>query len=48
VVGGALVGGIIGGSSTSDRWEEIPLDELRVSLLPERHGGFAVGVRLKL
>ena len=41
-VGGAL-GGITGYFIKTDRWEEIPLDRLRVSLAPERDGGFALG-----
>ena len=48
---GALAGGIVGvlvgrrvGTNTKiDRWEEVPLDGIRVSLAPQRDG-FSVGV----
>jgi hypothetical protein len=41
---GAGVGAIIGALSTSDRWEEVPMDRLRVSLVPQHRGGLAVSV----
>ena len=48
LVGGALFGVIGAGIGTfikTDRWEEVPLDRLRVSFGPKRDG-FAVGVRV--
>lgn len=45
---GALVGAVVGGSSRSERWEEVPLDRLRVSVVPQRGGGFGVMVSLRL
>ncbi len=41
--GGALIGVIIGALTKSDRWEEVPLDRLRVSFVPQRDGRFALG-----
>ena len=42
---GALLGALIGAFSTTDRWEEVPLDRLRLSFAPKRDG-FAVGMRI--
>ncbi len=42
--GGALIGGVIGALIKSDRWEEVPLDQLRVSFMPQRDGRFAFGL----
>ncbi len=42
-VGGLLVGTTAGLLIKSDRWEEVPLDRLRVSLVPRRDG-FALGL----
>jgi hypothetical protein len=39
---GAGVGWLIGSAIKSDRWEEVPLDQLRVSFVPGP-GGFALG-----
>ena len=52
---GALVGGAIGAglgagirlAVKSDRWEEAPLDRLRVSVLPQRGGGLGLGVSVR-
>ena len=43
-VGGAFIGGVIGALSTTDRWEEVPLDQLRVSFVPQRDGRFRLGL----
>jgi len=44
--GGALVGAGIGAFIwTSDEWEEVPLDRLRVSVVPTRNG-FGIGARI--
>jgi hypothetical protein len=37
VIGGAL-GALTGAFIKTDRWEEVPLDRLRVSVLPQRSG----------
>ena len=42
--GGALIGAVIGAATSGDRWEEIPLDQLRVSFAPQRDGRFAFGL----
>ena len=40
---GAPIGGFIGAFVTSNRWEEVPLDRMRVSFAPRRDG-FALGL----
>ncbi len=49
VVGGALgmIGGILMARTVVDRWEEVPLDRLRVSLGPQRDGRFGVGALVR-
>ncbi|UCC85234.1 MAG: hypothetical protein JSW46_10100, partial [Gemmatimonadota bacterium] len=42
------VGAAVGSSIKTDRWEEVPLDQLRVTIAPRPSGGLSVGVRLKL
>ena len=42
-VPGLLVGTIVGALTKSDRWEEVPLDQLRVSIAPQRDGSFGLG-----
>jgi len=44
---GALVGGTIGSLIKTDRWEEVPLDRLRVSLGPQRDGRFGFGASVR-
>ena len=48
IVGGALagvvLGGIVGETIKVDRWVEVPLDRLRVSLGPQRDGRFRLGL----
>ena len=50
VVGGGLgilgagVGAGIGALIKSERWEEVPLDRLRVNIVPLRDGRFALGL----
>jgi len=41
VVGGVF-GAFIGSLTLTDRWEEVPLDRLRLSLTPQRQGGHAL------
>ena len=42
VLGGAA-GAIVGHYIKTDLWEEVPIEGLRVSLAPQRDGGFALG-----
>jgi hypothetical protein len=42
---GALTGVVIGALIKTDKWEEVPLDGLRVSIAT-RGGGVGVGIRL--
>ena len=45
--GGAVVGLLVGTTAglliKTDRWEEVPLDQIRVSFMPQRDG-FALGI----
>jgi hypothetical protein len=41
---GAIVGSVVGALVKSERWEEVPLDRLRVSIAPQRDGRFALGM----
>lgn len=45
---GATLGLVIGAMSRSDRWEEVPLDELRVSLMPHKTPALTVSMSLRL
>ena len=45
-----LAGGLVGaavGAFKRDRWEEVPLERLSVSLTPQRDGGFALGFSVR-
>ena len=44
---GGIVGGFVGYLIKTDRWEEVPLERLRVSLNPQRDGGFALGFSVR-
>ncbi len=44
---GALVGGLVGSQIKTERWEEVPLDRLRVSIVPLRDGRFALGLSVE-
>jgi hypothetical protein len=44
---GLVIGAIFGALIKTDRWEEVPLDKLRVSLVPQRDGWFALGVSVR-
>ncbi len=46
-LGGLLVGATIGRSSKTDRWREVPLDRLRVSVVPQRDGRFGLGLSVR-
>jgi hypothetical protein len=41
---GAGLGAITGAFIKTERWEEVPLDRLRVSFAPKRDGRFALGM----
>ena len=43
VGGGAGIGALVGWLIKTDRWEEVPLNQLRVSVVPQRDGRFALG-----
>jgi hypothetical protein len=45
--GGALVGSGIGLLLKTDRWEEVPLDRLRVSYAPQRKGRMALRLTVR-
>ena len=45
--GGALIGVIIGALTKTDRWEEVPLDQIRVSFVPQRDGRFGLGFSVR-
>ncbi len=44
---GAFVGALVGASTNTDRWEEVPLDQLRVSFVPQRDGRFGLGLSVR-
>ena len=44
---GGVVGGFVGYLIKTDRWEEVPLERLRVSLAPKRDGGFTLGFSVR-
>ena len=44
---GTLIGLGIGAASKSERWEEVPLDQLRVSFVPQRDGRFGLGLSVR-
>jgi hypothetical protein len=41
---GTLLGTAIGTVTKTERWEEVPLDQLRVSVAPQRDGRFGFGI----
>ena len=41
---GALIGVLIGAAIKTEKWEEVPLDQLRVSFVPQRDGRFGLGL----
>ena len=43
---GALIGAGVGAATKSERWEEVPLDQLRVSFAPQRNGRFGLSMSL--
>ncbi len=45
--GGLVAGALIGSAIKTDRWQEVPLDELRVSFGPQRDGRFGFGASVR-
>ena len=45
-VAGGIVGAGVGALIRTDRWEEVPLDRLRVSIVPQRGGRLGFGVSI--
>ena len=41
---GALIGVLMGAAIKTEKWEEVPLDQFRVSFVPQRDGRFAIGL----
>ena len=46
-VAGLLIGSIVGALITTERWEEIPLDRLRLQVAPQRDGRFGLGLSVR-
>ena len=44
---GTVAGGLMGKAARGDRWEEVPLDQLRVSITPHRDGRFGLGLSVR-
>jgi hypothetical protein len=44
---GFVAGLVTGLAWRTDRWEEVPLDQLRVSFTPQRDGRFALGFSVR-
>ena len=44
---GALVGALVGATRKTERWEEVPLDRLRVSFVPLHDGRLGIGASVK-
>jgi hypothetical protein len=42
---GAGIGALAGAATKTDRWEEVPLERLRVTFVPQRDGRFGPSVR---
>ena len=45
--GGLVAGALIGSATNTDRWEEVPLDQLRVSFGPQPDGRMALGLLVR-
>ncbi len=46
-LGGLVTGAFIGLAIQTDRWREVPLDRVRVSLGPQRDGRFGLGASVR-
>ena len=44
---GIIVGAKVGNAIKTDLWEEVPLERLQVSLVPQRDGRFALGFSVR-
>ncbi len=44
---GAIAGGLIGARSMSDRWQKIPLEQVRVRVTKRRDGRFGLGASVR-
>ncbi len=44
---GVVVGRIVGANTKTDKWEEVPVDRVRVSLGPQRDGRFGFGASVR-
>ena len=44
---GGVIGLIAGAASSGERWEEVPLNRLRVSVAPQRDGRFGLGASVR-
>ena len=44
---GAVAGALVGFAIKTEQWEEAPLDRLRMSLGPQRDGGFGFGASVR-
>ena len=44
---GAGIGALIGAPFKSDRWEDVPVESVRLSLMPQLDGRLALGVEFK-
>ncbi len=45
---GLLIGSLVGASIKTDRWEAVPLERIRVSLMPAGNGGLGVVVSVRV
>ncbi len=43
---GGIVGAVAGALTKTERWREVPLDQLGVTLAPQSGGGLSVGLRI--
>ena len=46
-VAGAMVGIVVGALIKTERWEEVPFDQLRVSFVPQRDGRLGIGLSVR-
>ncbi len=44
---GGVWGALVGTANKTERWEEVPLDQLRVSFAPQRDGRFGLGLSVR-
>lgn len=46
-VGGSLIGMAIGAAVQTDKWTSVPLDDLRISIVPQRDGRITVAASIR-